>query len=413
MTQDWGTTAQVRRKSFGFFSRPSTVLQDINDPAGNLTPRTLQKSSTSIASFQTPRSRPKSLMFSNVEGGFTQEMATTVSIPSPKPRRLSKGARPKSMFGNLKTSKDGSYSSESSGSSSANSTHEKETPTTEDGGEASSSILYHGEAMTAGGLLRRKKEYLVLTPRELLRYKSQHKAWEKLGISEVTPKTPTLGVGRSPSFGSASDIASSDNLVTQLHSIVAVYRPEVDLNSTIIQVDFIDDLGCPSSAVFQMPSVDDAQIWLDTLRNATALVRDKYGMAPISANTLAHIARKMEIEDDYVPDHFFRVYSVVQRGTNVKSHHRSSSDDLQKLYSTICYIALGVHKVHIISIPKSPTNRSASNLSLSGSSACYGLLNLSSISMSTMDDSFIIGFRFVDPVRSGVAWADRNHKISM
>ena len=385
MSHEWGTTtASQRRRSFGFFARP-TILQELADSGTNTVPRTLQKSASS--DLRAPRARPKSLLFTTGPG-FTQEFTTTtLTIPSPRARVLTKAPRPKSMFGSFK-SKEITIVTESSGSSSAASSHERDSAEVI---EVSATILHHGEAMSTGGLLRRKKEYLVLTTRELLRYKSQQRAWEQLGTVSINPKTPTTG--RSASFSSASDITMSDNVVTILHQIVAVYKPDMDPTSSTIQVDYMDELGAPASTVFQLSTVDDAHAWLDAIRKAAASARETSDVPAISTNTIAHIARRLEAEKDYVPDQFFRVYTIVQRGSNGKSHHRSSSDDLHKMYSTICYLAIGVHKVHIVPIPKTPTNRSTTSLLLSGPTASFGILNLTTLSMSTSDDSFTLGFR--------------------
>ncbi|KAF8471946.1 hypothetical protein BDZ91DRAFT_790981 [Kalaharituber pfeilii] len=382
MSQEWGMTSQ-RRKSFGFFTRP-TILQELTDSGTNTVPRTLQKSSSEV---HIPRGRPKSLIFSNGAGGITQEISATISLPSPRGRVLTKAPRPKSMFGTFKL-REVSYGIESSGSSSTASSHERDSGEL---AEISATVLHHGEALSTGGLLRRKKEYLVLTSRELLRYKSQHKAWEQLG-SAILPKTPPAG--RSASFSSASDLTGSDNVVTLLHQIVAIYKADADPTSSTIQVDHIDDIGGPSSTIFQLGTVEEAQIWLDELRKAAAIAREISDVPSISTSTIAYIARRLEAEKDYVPDQFFRVYTIVQRSNNGKVHHRSSSDDLQKMYSTICYLAIGVHKVHIVPVPKTPINRSASSLLLTGPTVSYGVLNLTTLWMSTIDDSFTLGFRF-------------------
>lgn len=381
MSQEWGVTNQ-RRKSFGFFSRP-TILQELSDSGTNSIPRALQKSAST--ELRTPRSRPKSLLF-GTGGGFTQELSTTLTLPSPRNKVLTKAPRPRSVFGSFK-SKEIGFVSESSGSSSAASSHERDSAEVT---EVTAAVLHHGEALSTGGLLRRKREYLVLTTRELLRYKSQQKAWEQLGTSCINPKTPTTG--RSASFSSTSDLTMSDNVVTSLHQIIAVYMPEMDVNSTTIQVDHVDELTGPGSTIFQLPTVEDAHAWLDNIRKAAAAARDFSDTPPISTNTIAHIARRLEAEKDYAPDQFFRVYTIVQRGPNGK-HHRSSSDDLHKMYSTVCYLAIGVHKVHIVPIPKTPTNRSATSLLLTGPSMSYGTLTLTTLTMSTVDDSFTLGFR--------------------
>ncbi|KAI5804006.1 hypothetical protein DFH27DRAFT_610010 [Peziza echinospora] len=383
MSQEWVTSStQTRRKSFGFFSRPS-MLQDIPDLGPVSTPRTLHKNPTMIELSLT-RARPKSMFFSG-PGGITEELDSTISLPQPR-GKLSKRPRPKSMFGSFKP-RESSFVTESSGSSSAASSHERE----DEIGDFGVAILHHGEVLSTGGLLRRRKEFLVLTTKELLRYKSQQKAWDNLGQPcNSTPRTPTTG--RTASFSSTSDLTTTDRVVAQLDQIVSVYKPDVDNNPSTIQVDHMDDISGPGSTVFQLQNVEEADVWIDAIRTAATISREVSEKPLLSTNIIAHIARRLEAERDYVPDQFFRVYTIVQRGTNGKSHHRSSSDDLSKMYSTICYLAIGLHKVHIVPIPKT-LNRSTTSLVLNGGTVSSGILNLSSISMSDKDDSFTLGFR--------------------
>ena len=392
MSPERASTTKSRRKSFGFFSRP-TILQELSDSTTNTTPRSYQNIMDS-SEFRAPRNRPKSLMFGPGSGGITQELSATISLPSPRGKVLTKGPRPKSVFGSFGSLKPKevnfvTISSESSGSSSAASCHENDA---ENVPEPSTAILHHGEALTTGGLLRRRKEYLVLTTKELRRYKSQQKAWENLGTISVKPRTPTT-THRTASFGSQTDLYGSDNVVALLSQIVAVYAPEADVNYSAVQVDYIDEYEAPASNVFQLQTKEEAQEWLESIRKAASAAREASLEALISMNTITHIARRLEAERDYAPDQFFRVYRVVQRGLNGKSHQRSSSDDLHKMYSSVCYLAIGIHKIHIVPIPKVPSNRSVSSLLLTGTTLSFGILNLCSMNMSTTDDSFSLAFR--------------------
>ena len=166
-----------------------------------------------------------------------------------------------------------------------------------------------------------------------------------------------------------------------------------DVNSTIIQVDHIDELSGPGSTTFQLSTVEEAYAWLDHIRKAVTAAKELSVIPPISNNTIAHIARRLEAEKDYAPDQFFRVYTIVQRGGGNGKHNRSSSDDLHKMYSTVCYLAIGVHKVHIVPIPKTSPSRSAASLLLTGPTMSFGTLTLTTLAMSTQDDTFTLGFR--------------------
>lgn len=371
----------ARRKSFGFFTRP-TILPEI-EPASTWSSRD-----------HVIKQRPKSAFFSNGAGDY-QEYTTVVSSnvgTHARPRVLTKSPaqRPKSMFGSLRP-RDRDPGSpvigmhfESSGSSSIDSSQSDNVPIS----PSNKFVVYSGEVISTGGLLRRKKEFMVLTNEELLRYKSEHKASEAFGIPTRSPTT-----GRAPSIGSVGELSNEHSLVTSAIQIVAVYRygGDADLACTV-QVDHLDDAnGTPSSTVLQVSTPQEAQGWLEILRQVTHLARTAKSPPPFSNSTVEHIARRLEAEKDYSPSHF-QIFRVVQRAAKMNGHKAGSSEDLQKMYSTICYLVIGIHKIHLVPIPKTSPNRSTTSLSAATSSS-YAILNLSGLTVSDTDDSFTLSFR--------------------
>ena len=110
---------------------------------------------------------------------------------------------------------------------------------------------------------------------------------------------------------------------------------------------------------------------------------------PFGQRAIEHAARALEYESDYDPNHF-RIFTVVQRAT--KSGGRSSSDDLGKLMSSVFYLVIGFHKVHLVPLPKTTKPGSSTSLSdLHGSS--HPLMTLSSVCVRPNDDAFQISFR--------------------
>lgn len=88
------------------------------------------------------------------------------------------------------------------------------------------------------------------------------------------------------------------------------------------------------------------------------------------------------------------MFKVVQRAS--KSGGRSSSDDLTKLTTIICILAIGMYKIHLIPLPKS--TRTASSTSLSDMVGCsYGTMTLTSLYVQSFDDTFQLNFR--EPLR--------------
>ena len=72
---------------------------------------------------------------------------------------------------------------------------------------------------------------------------------------------------------------------------------------------------------------------------------------------------------------------------------RSSSDDLTKAASVVCFLAIGVHKVHIIQLVKATARSSSPSLAPNNSQVSHGILTLTSLKVSNEDDAFELTFR--------------------
>ena len=132
----------------------------------------------------------------------------------------------------------------------------------------------------------------------------------------------------------------------------------------------------------------ESELWLSTIRTATQSARTAEPLL-FTQKMVEYTARALEQERDYDPSHF-HMFKVVQRAS--KSGGRSSSDDLTKLTTVICILAVGMYKVHLIPLPKS--TRTASNSSLSDMVGfSHGFMTLTSIYVQSFDDTFQLNFR--------------------
>lgn len=247
----------------------------------------------------------------------------------------------------------------------------------------STAVVYAGEVVTGGNLLRKKKEYMVLTSRELLKYKSEAKANEAFELAGKNPQA------RASSLISPSVHASEHTLVTPMNQVVAVFYPgfENERGGSVVQVDHLDGpLGSPSSTTLVAPTRFEAQGWVDKLRSVTAQTQLASSPPAFPDSTVEHIARRLEADRDYSPMHF-QIYRVVQRAGKPGN---KSAEDLHKMYSTMCYLAIGIHKLHLVpfrratkataSLPPAPTTS-------------FGILSLTGIWLSSVDDCFSLTFR--------------------
>ena len=261
-------------------------------------------------------------------------------------------------------------------------------------------VIHHGEVQTGGGMFRKRSQYLVLTNTHLLRFKSRGKAAEVFsGIPTGGKSANTLRHSRLSSHGSASEQSQVDNCPrVQLNQVVAVYKLDDGRPYFSIEISYFDEASNTASNMsMQLNDPRESEIWLSSIRSAVTNSR-LADPQPFLRRTVEYIVRALEFERDYDPSHF-RMFKVVQRAT--RSGARSSSDDLTKLTSNICYLAIGVHKVHLIPLPK--LSKPASTTSLAEqSSASHGVASLSAVFVQSTDDAFQLAFRI--PLQPPSTW---------
>lgn len=261
-------------------------------------------------------------------------------------------------------------------------------------------VLHHGEVQTSNSMFRKKKEYLVLTDSQLVRFKSHQKAAEAFtSISSSYSRAPSYRHNQSPSTGSshelqsvASDASGDRGSGTPLRQIVAVYQLDDGRPYFACEVFYLDDeTNQASSMTLQFGDPDEMLTWVSKIREAANRVR-LADSNPLSAYNSHLAARVVEAERDYVPPNY-AIYKVVQRPVG-KTGSRSSSDDLSKALASVCFLAIGVHKVHLISLFKPPSQRSSSPaLGSYNAQTSYGILTITELHVSEVDDTFELTFR--------------------
>ena len=242
-------------------------------------------------------------------------------------------------------------------------------------------------------MFRKKSQYLVLTDRHLVRFKSQSRA------SEVFPSIPA-SLGRSNTMRHSRMSSSSSSIHEMqasteshpgllLNRIVAVYKLEDGRPYFSIDIAHLDEETNHASALtLQLNDPRESELWLTKIR-AAAIEARLTDPLPFTRQAVEYVARALEQERDYDPNHF-RMFRVVQRAS--KTAGRSSSDDLSKLNSNICYLVIGVHKIHLVPLPR--LSKTASSTSLSDLvGASHGILCLTSINLQSFDDAFQLTFR--------------------
>jgi hypothetical protein len=212
-------------------------------------------------------------------------------------------------------------------------------------------------------------------------------------------RIPTYRHSQSPSTGSAqeaqslaSDASGDREMGTPLRHIVAVFHAPDGGPYFALDVYYLDDeTNQASSMTLQFGDPDEMHTWMFKIRYAsnTARLSDAN---PLSAYNSHLAARVVEAERDYVPPHY-AIYKVVLREPG-KTASRASAEDLGKLSASVCFLAIGVHKVHLIPLFKPPSQRSSSpSLASLNSQTSHGILALTECVLSEMDDTFQLTFR--------------------
>ena len=202
----------------------------------------------------------------------------------------------------------------------------------------------------------------------------------------------------SPSTGSrhegsslVSDTSGGDKAAgIPLEQIIAVYISE-ETRQTSIDVTYLDtDAGQGNTLVLSFTDSDEPEVWMRSLRFAANKVRG-LDTDPIPPKLSEYAARIVEREQDYDVSNY-RIYKVVKR-SSVQAGIRSSADDFSKISPTVCFLVIGIRKLHLILLPKNPLRVSSPSLSELNEGGSFGILTVTGIQVSDTDDCFSLTFR--------------------
>jgi hypothetical protein len=256
-----------------------------------------------------------------------------------------------------------------------------------------STVLHYGEVQTAG-TFRRRTEFLVLTESHIIRFKSQSKA------HEMFPSVPaSYSKGHNPrssltSIGSYETRSSGFSEITSgiaLDTVVAVSKLDDGRPYFSIEISHLDETSNRASCMqLALNDPRETDLWLDAIRTAAIQVAATRISGP-RPSALEYVARMLDRDRDYDPNHF-KVFKVSNRSAG--SAGRSSSDDLGKMISTVCYLAIGVNKLHLVPLPRSSNRSSTSSLTdLDFTPMSFGIVTLISLALQTGEDALQLTFK--------------------
>lgn len=390
---------ESKRRSFFGAIGLQTPKQDEEEPANLLRKRRTASLRTNLSAQTAHRADSDSVL--SAASAPTIDSAVSPRIPQGRlSHQSSQSGRSSSVLGSFKGLRlnDGPFTEEPQPLSASTTRTYSGHWSQGDDALRNNQVLHHGEVQTSSSMFRKKKEYLVLTETHLMRFKSYQKAAEAFSVISAQ-RSGAHRHSQHPSAGSSHEIQSAPSessgdrsTGTPLRQIVAVYRLDDGRPHYAFEISYLDDeTNQASSMTLQFGDFEEMFTWLGRIREAANRVRLN-DQNPLSAYNSHLAARVVEAERDYVPPHY-AIYKVVQRPVG-KGQSRASSDDLQKIAASVCFLAIGVHKVHLISLFKPPSQRTSSPaLGSYHTQASYGILTITELNVSEVDDTFELTFR--------------------
>ena len=391
-----------RRGSLGRFFRPTvSPLTPIHDPRAN--PDAARGDGSTHATLK--KRNPKSVIYSpsgshsgsrsgtgSAQNLGREDSGPSIDNSSPDRPRSRHKKRPSSIFGSLRSFH--SLQDEVDALQRTNSPMSLHSSQSSSGhlGAADvggSHIRYSGETKYTEGMFRKKSYYLVLTDNHFVRFKSRGRAEELFPVLAVSSGQSSSRHSRVSSSGSFHETYSEGFSAIRLNHIVAVHYLDDGRPYFSIEIAYMDEQTDRASIMtLQLNDPGECEVWLSSLRDA-ARTAQMYDPLTFAEHTIEYIARALEQEHDYDPDHF-RMFKVVRRA--MRSGAKSSSDDLSKVTSNICILAIGARKIHLVPLPKPRRNLSSTSLAeMVGIS--HGIMTLTTLLAQDSDDKFELQFR--------------------
>lgn len=392
---------QARRKSLSLLSRASfSNLAHINTDINNgSTGEKEQKEKKKMGKRASIFSSLTPTVHTDIENGSHSPIKADAHSPKLRPRTLQKG-RPTSIFGSLgrRSMTDLDEEKEVTGPS-------PDSPEEEyhylaagilNASSSAVSILHHGEVQTTSSMFRKKKEYLVLTETHLIRFKSMARAIDAYPSLQPAHLRQSHRQSSTASIGSLQEVQSQASQASTegenripLGQVVTVYKMEDGRPFFTTEVVFLDeDYYGVGSIQLMLHDPKDADLWSTSIRAASQKARLMMP-EPYPERVVRYLVQTLEEVDDYDLNHF-QVFRVVKRTPLAKSA-RSSSDDLQKLGSSVFYMVIGINRLHLIPLPD--FNLPSGTLHSKSNRSAYGLVSLVAMNVQYSDDRFELAFR--------------------
>ncbi|KAG9247089.1 hypothetical protein BJ878DRAFT_494066 [Calycina marina] len=261
-------------------------------------------------------------------------------------------------------------------------------------------VLFDGEVQTTSGTFRKKKEWMVLTDKHLIRFKNQNQAAD--AFPDILSHSPNQGAFAkrrhisSTSTTSMQDYQSthsrtsveSPNMILLEH-IVTAYRVEDGRPYFTIEVMWLDESTSKAGSVqliLQKP--DEADLWVSSLRGAAQKARLLMS-EPFPEHVLKYLKIALKWNEDFDRTRF-NIFRVAHRAAAAKNGP-TPADDTHKLRASMSYLVFGINFIHMVRVPNFS---SRSDVSVSSEEATlYGMASVVGMNIRDADERFELQFR--------------------
>ncbi|KAI1637204.1 hypothetical protein F4809DRAFT_605928 [Biscogniauxia mediterranea] len=265
-------------------------------------------------------------------------------------------------------------------------------------------VIKAGPLQPETSIIKPKKEFLVLTPTALVKFKNFNAATSQFP-QILSPKSTSECLSPVETQGSAREIESRAEAYVPLEQIVSVFKDEGTRPSFGIEVWWSGSSSFICLQLdFSLP--DDRDDWLRQIRQATKLrgrlLLDDRTPTDIEVDLKLILEAKHRHQKDTQID----IYPVIPRRPYTRL--RSNSEEVKKNWrdSSSFYLAFSKNSILLAQFTRSPTGQKV-NPSL----VQFGLVTLSRVHTQVNDERFDLVFRLPLDEPKKLALSSRYHRI--
>ncbi|KAI0131748.1 RNI-like protein [Hypoxylon sp. NC0597] len=266
-------------------------------------------------------------------------------------------------------------------------------------------VIKSGHLQPEASLLRSKKQFLVLTPLALIKFRTRSAAAERFPqISILGGSVDTLSPVDSTS--SLKDMGASEKLHVPLERIVSVFNNEGTRPSFGIEVWWNEAKGTAFTCLqldFSLP--EDRDEWLKQIRHAIKIRAKSILEDPTPPNIELELKQMLETPYGQAQVAQMEIYPVVPRRPCMKP--KESSGEIKKGWreNLSFYIVITKDFCFLAQFTKSSTGQK-----FKPSLVRFGLVTLSKVNLILNDERFDLVFRLPFDKPKKLELASRHHR---